>query len=74
MFQVNPILHLLLSNQKLKSMKIIFYPFQEKETFSMNKLELPQTRRSHARAISSPPPNAAPSMTAMVGTGSACIK
>lgn len=37
-------------------------------------LELPHIRRSHDRAISSPPPNAAPSITAIVGTQSAWIK
>lgn len=37
-------------------------------------LELPHIRRSHDRAISSPPPNAAPSITAIEGTRSAWIK
>lgn len=35
-------------------------------------VHLPHTRRSHERASSSPPPNAAPSITAIVGTESAC--
>jgi hypothetical protein len=37
-------------------------------------LELPHIRRSHDKAISSPPPNAAPSITAIVGTRSAWKK
>jgi hypothetical protein len=34
---------------------------------------IPHIRRSHERANSSPPPKAAPSITAIVGMGSACL-
>lgn len=48
----------------IRSVRIFFF-LKKKENQN-----LPATRRSHDKAISNPPPNAGPSMAAIVGIGS----